>query len=210
MIAVLFANAQKSWNRSFYEKYTYQNISSFPQINDTIVPDRIDCYLLNAAIFYETNKQRILNGLTPFIYDNQLENCAQDHSNDMVRYNFFSHTSLVNGKNTLDKRAKRFKIPLDHLGENISDDMVLRLNGEVFYVPSQTGYFKSVSGKRILMHTYQSLAEEVINNWMNSQSHKENILNPDFKFLGIGNGLYYEGKGIDKIPRVKSTQIFRE
>ena len=32
----------------------------------------------------------------------------------------------------------------------------------------------------------QSSPEEVVESWMNSQGHRENILNPSFKYLGLG------------------------
>lgn len=34
----------------------------------------------------------------------------------------------------------------------------------------------------------QRTPEEVMNSWMNSQGHRENILNPDYKYIGIGVG----------------------
>jgi len=47
----------------------------------------------------------------------------------------------------------------------------------------------------------QVSAEEVMISWMNSPGHRANILNPDFKYIGVG---YYKGNG-----RPVWTQCFR-
>jgi uncharacterized protein YkwD len=40
------------------------------------------------------------------------------------------------------------------------------------------------AGENIAMG--QDSAEQVMNDWMNSQGHRENILNPNFKKIGVG------------------------
>lgn len=41
----------------------------------------------------------------------------------------------------------------------------------------------------------QRSAEEVVKDWMNSPDHQENILNPDFKLIGVG---YYNGHWVQE------------
>ncbi|MBR2471625.1 MAG: hypothetical protein IKB55_02965 [Clostridia bacterium] len=41
----------------------------------------------------------------------------------------------------------------------------------------------------------QSTPEAVVEGWMNSKGHRENILNPNLKYLGVG---FYEGNGTYK------------
>lgn len=41
----------------------------------------------------------------------------------------------------------------------------------------------------------QRSAEEVVSDWMNSPDHQENILNPDFKLIGVG---YYNGHWVQE------------
>jgi len=208
MLASVISFAQSVWSDAFYSNYSYQTIADFKAINDTIVPERLDYKLLNAAIYFETNRQRALYGLKPLKHDTRLENCAQGHSQDMADYNFYSHTSTIPGKYTLPNRLARFGITGTTVGENIHDTYILKFNGEAYYPPSQAGYFKSLSGEPIPVHTYQSLAVDIVNGWMNSPGHKANILNTDFTHLGVGNAMHYTGIGIDRIPWVKSTQNF--
>ncbi|MDX1563994.1 MAG: CAP domain-containing protein [Phycisphaeraceae bacterium] len=58
---------------------------------------------------HETNRRRILAGLNPLLIDLKLCAAAEDHSRDMVRLNFFSHTSPVKGKEHFTQRAANFK-----------------------------------------------------------------------------------------------------
>jgi len=208
LLATTFSVAQSVWNEAYYKQYSYQTIANFGPINDTIVPEKIDYKLLNAAIFFETNRQRALNGLPVFKHNKLLENSAQGHSQDMVTYNFFSHTSTVPGKCNPIDRTKREGISETYIGENVQYTYMLKLNGAPYYSPSQVGCFKRLSGEIIFMHTYRTLAIEIVNNWMNSPGHRENILNSNYTHIGVGDCIYYSGFGIDRIPWVKSTQNF--
>ena len=197
-----------AWQKAYYSQYNHTNFATFEAFNTTINPESFDYSLLNAAIFFETNRQRALFGQKPLKHDSRLENCAQGHSNDMVNYNFFSHTSTVPGKYEVTDRARKCGITETYIGENIFDNYILKFNGEAYYAPSQVGYFKSLSGDTIPSHTYQSLAVVIVNGWMNSPGHKANILNANYTHLGVGNAVHYTGSGIDRIPWVKSTQNF--
>ena len=197
-----------AWQKAYYSQYNHTNFATFEPFNTTINPESFDYSLLNAAIFFETNRQRALFGQKPLKHDSRLENCAQGHSNDMVNYNFFSHTSTVPGKYEVTDRARKCGITETYIGENIFDNYILKFNGEAYYAPSQVGCFKNSSGEPIPPHTYLSLAIETVKGWMNSPGHKANILNANYTHLGVGNAVHYTGSGIDRISWVKSTQNF--
>ncbi|MBZ0150008.1 MAG: CAP domain-containing protein [Planctomycetes bacterium] len=57
---------------------------------------------------YELNRRRYLLGLPLLRIDAKLGAAARDHSDDMLRLGFFSHTSPVAGKRTPGDRAARF------------------------------------------------------------------------------------------------------
>jgi uncharacterized protein YkwD len=197
-----------SWQKSYYDRYDHTTFSKFEPFNATIDSERFDYELLNAAVFFETNRQRVLNGKKPFKHHDRLGNCAQGHSDDMVAYKFFAHESLARGRYSLSDRARIYSVPSEYLGENICNNYTLRFNGQAYYPPSQAGFFKSISGQPIAMHTYVSLAIEMVKSWMNSPGHRANILNSEFTHLGVGNALHFTGSGIDRIPWVKGTQNF--
>ena len=91
-------SSQVRWNSAFYQKYDFESFSKSRLANQKIDIKNIDYPLLHAAIFYETNRQRIINEMPPFQYSAALEKAARQHSIDMVRRNFFSHESPVRGK----------------------------------------------------------------------------------------------------------------
>lgn len=201
--------AKSNWKPSNYKCYTLETIETYPEILVRIVPGNIDFALLNAAIFYETNREREKHSLLQFEYSEKLEKMAMGHSADMVKYNFFSHNSRVPGKRTLEDRLKKMGLKNLYAGENIAEYALLEIaEGEPYYPPSQYGYFRNMQGDTIYMYTYIALAKEIVKGWMNSPGHRANILNKKFTHMGIGNALYYDGKGIDKVPRVKTTQNF--
>ena len=69
------------------------------------------------AAVEHTNRQRAMHNLSPLELDLKLAFTARDHSSDMVKHGFFSHTSPIQGKTTFGDRAKRFGTTSS--GENI-------------------------------------------------------------------------------------------
>ncbi|MFH1320763.1 MAG: CAP domain-containing protein, partial [Bacteroidota bacterium] len=100
----------------------------------------------------------------------------------------FSH------KNIKDKefyspgdRIKYFGGKFNGWGENIS-----KYPAVDYREINRYGIFSFLSGgkkKEIIPYTYFELAEKMVNGWMGSYGHRENILNPDFRFLGCGVAL---------------------
>lgn len=66
----------------------------------------------------ETNRRRMILGLNPLAIDMKLVACGRDHSSDMIKHNFFSHDSPVEGKEKFWDRAKNFGTNAS--GENIA------------------------------------------------------------------------------------------
>jgi len=163
----LISTAQKKWNDDMYKKYTYKTFEKSNIANQTI--DKIDYSLLNAAIFYETNRQRVKYRRKKFIHSKGLEKSAFRYSQDMVEKNFFSHSGKVKGRKKLSERLAYAGVEsFGSIGENIA--------------------MRSGSNE-----TYLSLAEKLLNQWMYSPGHKRNILDKTFKYLGAG--AYFKSNG---------------
>lgn len=170
------------WNNDNYAIHNYKSFQKLEIIHQEINRNYVDYNLLNAAIFYATNIQRVKYERKPFIYSKSLELAAQSHSEDMVNYDFYSHTSIVKGKRTMSDRLNRVGISNAYMAENIYN----------FFLNSPT---------------YWTLAEGLVNGWMNSKGHKANILNRDYVYLGCGSKYYYNKEWPDSFY-VKSTQNF--
>jgi uncharacterized protein YkwD len=114
---------------------------------------------VEAATLCLINVQRAQNGLAALTANSVLASAALQHSQDMVRNNFFSHDSSS--------------------GEDF-EDRILRFN----YAPPNTEW---VAGENIAWGTL-SLAtpDSIVVSWMNSPEHRANILHGQYKELGVG------------------------
>ena len=178
---IITVNAQSNWKTNYYERYSYRNYTNYESFNHEVEVTTFDARLLNAAIFYETNRQRSLYGMAEFKYHQNLEVCAQSHSEDMANWDFFSHESPVSGKRTMTDRMRQVGFVNLWMAENIS--------------------YHDVSNR-----TYSDLAKSIVDSWMNSPGHRANILNERYRYLGAGTAKCY----YNDYFYVKSTQNFVE
>jgi uncharacterized protein YkwD len=209
-ISVNYSGDNYGWTDADYEIYDYQSFPTQPAVNARIEMDNIDYPLLHAAIFYETNRERVKHGRQPFLHSPALERAAWGHSKDMAAYNFDSHTSPVKGKETMVKRLALVGIHNAYSGENIAYTFGIEYQaGRPVYTPPQNGGYWSYEykGEPIKNHTYLGLAKEAVKMWMNSPGHRANILNTNYKYLGVG-AAHYKDKNFYDMDNFKLTQNF--
>ncbi len=170
------------WKDSHYDKYTCESFQKLDIIKQKIDPKNIDYKLFKAAIFYRTNIERVKHKKDRFKHSVALEKAAHGHSKNMVKLDFYSHTSPVKGKENMSLRLESVGIKNVYSAENIYDT-----------------YEKDP--------TYWSFASGLVEGWMDSKGHKRNILNSNYKYLGCGV-YYYINKEWKQYFWVKSTQNF--
>ena len=200
----------QTWIPSDYNRFTPQQFFQLAAVNQTINYKKLDRGLLQAAMFYVTNEERVKFGLKPFNYSSIIEKVASEHANDMVVYNFYSHVSRVKGKKTIGERFALEGIKRMLIGENISSSIGLQYqNGRQINIPKSGGMYTYANAKRevILPHTYLSYAREVVLLWMNSPSHRKSILNPNFDELGCGAQVY-NNRESQNVPYFMGVQCF--
>jgi uncharacterized protein YkwD len=184
------------WSYEYYS-LSYNDFIGIKILSNQINFNNINYPLLHAAIFFQTNRQRELNGLPTLRYHHSLETAAFDHAKDMKTYKFFSHTSVVPGKENLADRISQAGFTGSMLGENIAITFGIAYKaGTPVYTPDQNaGYFSyEYQGDPIPPHTYLSFAKEIVTQWMNSPGHRENILNPNYNYLGTGTSHFKDSK----------------
>lgn len=178
-IALAWQTQAAKWTEEMYGQYTFRNYTDCAAFNEPVVAESADADLLEAAVFYETNRQRALHEKTAFVYDQPLNLCAHDHSANMVEHNFFSHESPVPGKQTLPDRLTAVGYPNYTCAENIA---IVAAQG-----------------------TYAEVARYLVaDKWMKSKPHRANILRSGLTHLGCGVAFYQDGKFL----YVKATQNF--
>lgn len=114
---------------------------------------------LEARIVALTNVERMQRGLAPLRLDDSLVHEARDHSEEMIRLDYFAHESPTEGLHTVSDRAALAGCTDIEVGENIA-------------------YYRGYS--------LEAAARRVVSDWMNSPGHRANILRPTYTSIGIG------------------------
>lgn len=206
----VFATSALEWDQSLYAKFDHESFSNSKLAKQTIDFGDVDYFLLHAAVFFETNRVRLLHDLPPFIHSPALEKIAHEHSREMAARGFFSHDSVVRGRETMAKRMAGIGITNAHAAENIAYVSALEYEaGKPVFTPVQNGgYFSyTYKGERLPNRTYLSVARALLSGWMSSPLHRGNILNADYTYLGVGVA-YYINESSSGMPHFKATQNF--
>lgn len=151
---------------------------------------KIDQRLFDEAVLIYSNAVRKANGRPPFKSDPALSKAAADHARNMARLRTHSHELPVRGQKHLKQRMQRVSVDFRLAAENIAMDKVYRLLGRPIAVGYNGCNFTYGDTKTpVPIHTYASLAKQVVNRWYQSPGHKKNLLNPKFRRLGSGVGV---------------------
>lgn len=110
-------------------------------------------------IWQLTNTERAKFDLPPLCYDPGLAALARIHSQNMLRYSFFAHKDQLG--DMVDDRKKKYYPQL--IVASIGENLARFYNSEKYFSP-----------------------QEIVEGWMNSPDHRENILHEDYTYLGVG------------------------
>ncbi len=199
-------------DENIYKQYSTTNWRNNPDFEQMIDFDDINYSLLNAAIFFRTNEMRMKNGVKSIKYHITLEKSATIHSNDMVSDNFFSHTNANNiSRRTPNDRGVLAGIVNPYLAENIASSFGIQYKSgsKIYIVDAQKGLFKYTDKETVIPnHTYLSFAVAVVEQWMNSEGHRANILDKDAIELGCGT-TFYRDTNFNNIAKFMAVQNFQ-
>ena len=133
-------------------------------------------------VFEYTNEERRNQGLEKLEWDSRLAEIAREHSIDMAENDFYDHINL-RGEDPTD-RAKRHGYPLHkdlgggYYSEGIAENIVIMATGNI----EDIGYVENNA---------ESIARALVDAWMGSKGHRENILKQDYDRIGVG--VAYDG-----------------
>jgi len=182
---------------SFEKKNENQNSEKKSNLNSNIIiinkkldPNQVDEDLLEDLIYTEVNKIRSGNGLQPLEKDKVLLFAASNQNLFQLRNNQLSHIQKKKGFETVRDRVNYYGGKgYTMLGEN--------LIYEGFLVKTSKNKIQEV-----ITPTYQALSETIVRNWMNSEGHRENILNPNFTL--VGTAVHFRSSN----HAIYATQVF--
>jgi uncharacterized protein YkwD len=116
-----------------------------------------------------TNEKRVENGLRRVEYAPRIVEPARGHSQNMARHGYVGHTQ-PNGQTMEERYSGVCRYP----GENVFGTWY-----ENDFEAWKTGEVKHLT-------TEKELARYLVNGWMRSEGHRENILTPKWEELGVG------------------------
>jgi len=112
------------------------------------------------AVHTVTNRYRAEHKLSRLSYSDHLSGIALQHSRDMAERDYFDHQS-PDGTGTGDRYRA-----YDHSDRSYAENIALRHPGPLISI--------------------DDLADSIVDGWMDSQGHRENILQERFDTEGIG------------------------
>jgi|GEM_PF-4393277 len=128
-------------------------------------PDPLSTHRAEQLIHQEVNERRSAHGVPNVTWSDPLASEAFDHSYDMEERDYYAHTS-PEGVTFQERFSMNCRA-----GENI---MRTLWREDV-----------TVQGDTERITSEEQLAEHVVDAWMGSEGHRENLLNPNFSVEGI-------------------------
>lgn len=212
LFLLLLSNHLLAQSIGYYEM-TSSDFFNQPTVNQPIDARNPNNFLLDATIFHATNEQRLKNNLPIFTYNLSLHKATIGHSEAMIEKDFYSHVNSNsipnrNLQNRVENQTREFRA----MGENIAQHDIIETgkntkfcfqppknNGEYFFVDCATK-------KPLFMMTYAVLARSIVNGWMNSPHHRENILNPQYTTMACAARLSKDPFREPESPFTRITQ----
>ena len=199
---------------SLLYKMSSADFMKLPEVNKPIDAKNPNNALIDAALFHLTNEQRVIYKLPKFNYSFSLHETTNGHSEAMINQDFYNHENPFSPANRkMTDRIFLHTWEFKEMAENIAQYDILGGSDEkyCFEIPrnSQDYVFLSCETKKPLpIRTYAELARSVVNGWMNSPHHRENILNPRLKSLACSGRVSKNPFKTKRGPFARLTQNF--
>lgn len=150
-----------------------------------IFAGRVDQKLFNFAVLHYVNEERCRRGLTQLQTDIKLLRATNQHSAHMAANGYTSHTSRQVGYRDLQDRLAKANVHYRVAGENVVKSYVFDFDRRsVSKGPSDCDFKFNSNGRAVERHSYDTLAKDLVDLWMESPTHKSNILYPQYRHAG--------------------------
>lgn len=144
------------------------------------------------------NEERTDRGRSPLSYNTDLREIARYHSEDMANKSYFAHDS-PSGE-TMQDRYEKFGFDC-----RVQVSSTLYMSGAENIAATYAGSdVQTESGVTNHNRNETKIAQGLVQQWMNSPGHRENILKPEWQSEGIGIAITETDDG----ARVLATQNF--
>jgi uncharacterized protein YkwD len=139
---------------------------------------------LERRTFDLVNVERTSRGLAPLVWNEEISEVGRMHSKDMADNDFFSHTGS-DGSNSSYRLIRDNVYYWNQTGENIA-----KISGVYSRVRNAFGEVIEINYK-----SFEDIAQDTVDGWMDSPDHRANILRTEFNEAGMGikasDDIYY-------------------
>lgn len=169
--------------------------SGEPTTTESLSADDVSTSAIESAIHAEVNEVRQEHGLSTLATDSKLQEIARYHSEDMADSGYIAHTSPTG--ETVEDRYDRFNY-----------NCRVPTGGNTYITGAenvaQTYAFANIVGSGSYGGDEEDIGAGIVEQWMESSGHRENILKDYWGREGIGVAL----KEAEGEMRVYATQNF--
>lgn len=163
IMGVLFIDNNANVEQTSYDYIDYIQDSDAEELNQLSVEQRIHEIV---------NEERADRGISEVDYDEDIREISRYKSNQMITEDYIAHTS-PSGETVVDRFEMFEYNRCVMVGENLA---------QTYY---DTNVNTNYDGSKIYL-TEEELAQGVVNQFIESPDHKENLLNDDWDLQGIG------------------------
>lgn len=204
------ARSESLWSAEMYEIYSHDNYGEYAPFAHSLDFSDIDYPLLHAALFYESNRARVMEGLDALPWNFNLEITAYNHSLFMVESFEFAHYSGDSRRRSPNNRGSLAGITNPQVTENIAINFALDYEeGRKFFVHDVDIYSYDNNPAHALQPlSYAGFAKKALRLWMDSFGHRKNLLSPNAVEMGTGAFFYREANS-GYFPKFRTTQNFQ-
>lgn len=148
-------------------------------LNNRIDPSNIDWELLKKGIQHETNRIRMRFELDSLLPDNLLDSAASLHARYLSTHQKLGHINLEEPKlRTPYSRIRSTGTEIIAVAENLARTNIYKLGKNGRFFVDENGKIVDENGKPVVTLTYLELARELVQGWLNSDGHRDNLLGP--------------------------------
>jgi uncharacterized protein YkwD len=130
---------------------------------------------LENRTFDLVNGERVKNNLSELRWSSGITSVAREYSETMAKNDFFAHEGL-DGSDV----SSRLKDGEVYHWNKSAENLYMSSGYDYYY----TNIFGKVTSKHYM--TFEQLAQNATQGWMNSPGHRENMLDPDLDESGLG------------------------
>lgn len=162
--------------------------------------------LLDKLIADQVNLERCRRGLPELKLNAGLRKYAANHAKWMAKTQKLSHNASQGPARRLKDRLRGSGIRFRTGAENIGMVPLYNIARKRFLIRSSSAcQFTTKNGRVLGRHSYRSLANLIVREWMASSGHRKNILSRKIRFTGSGAAIQPHAK---HCGAVFLTQIF--